>query len=725
MMKMKENTSPYYELAREFVLKTNSNIFLTGKAGTGKTTFLHQLKKLTGKQMAVVAPTGIAAINAGGTTMHSFFQLPFTPFIPTSEGKKHLLEKIRIRANRRKILQELELLVIDEISMVRADTLDAMDAILRSIRFKHKEPFGGVQVIFIGDMFQLSPVLTEDDKQVLKDYYPSPYFFHSRVMLDQKPVYIELDTIFRQSNEQFIRILNEVRNNCLQSDSLKILQSRHMPDFVPEANDGYITLTTHNYKADLINAQELEKIDGETRCYSAKTEGEFYEKSYPTEMELCFKVGAKVMIIKNDTEIPRRFYNGKIGIITKLEKEVITLKCPDDEKELDITPMEWENIQYSSDPRTMKISEEVVGKFIQFPLRLAWAITIHKSQGLTFQKAVIDAGEAFAPGQVYVALSRCTSLEGMVLKSRINPFSIENDWNIVEFEKQKPNDSTLRDLLDDSKKRFREHTLGLIFEYQTLIYQTNRIQKLVEEANGSYGEEVIPFLQEMVTLLTEMKELSQKFMLQLSRIILDNPVDEQYLQNRLQAAAQYFIEKNNALIKHIIKSPASTDSHDNARDYNQLLKNVYDLICLRNYLLKNIKHPFEPTSYFELKSAFVASDFTVNAWSKVSSGKSFKVAHPALYKKLVELRNKICEKGGDIPVYMVAANKSLQEMADYLPTSERDLMEIHGFGKTKVVKYGKDFLSVILDYCLENNLTSTIYEKSAEAGAGKKKRKKQ
>jgi len=719
---MKENASPYYDLAREFVLNTNRNIFLTGKAGTGKTTFLHQLKKLTGKQMAVVAPTGIAAINAGGTTMHSFFQLPFTPFIPTIEGRKYLLEKIRIRTNRRKLLQELELLVIDEISMVRADTLDAMDSILRSIRYKHREPFGGVQVIFIGDMFQLSPVLTEDDRQVLRDFYPSPYFFHSKVMVEQKPVYIELDTIFRQTNEQFIRILNEVRNNCLQSESLKILQSRHMPEFVPAPNDGFITLTTHNYKADQINTLELEKLEGKIERYKAVTEGEFLEKNYPTEKELCFKVGAKVMVIKNDTAIPRRFYNGKIGIITKLGKDKITLKCADDENELEITAMEWENIQYSSDAKTMKISEEVIGKFLQFPLRLAWAITIHKSQGLTFQKAVIDAGEAFAPGQVYVALSRCTSLEGMVLKSKINPFSIENDWNIVAFEKQKPIDTELCNLLDESKKKFREYTLGLIFEYQTLSFHTSRIQKLVEDAEGSFGADTIPFLQELMWLLAELKELSQKFMLQVSKIILNDAVDEAYLQERLQAAANYFIEKNNALIKHIQKSPASTDSHDNARDYNQALKNVYDLIFLRNFMLKNIKHPFEASSYFELKNAFVATDFPVNAYSKVSSGKNFKVAHPLLFKKLVDLRNKICDKGGDLPVYLVAANKSLQEMANYLPTTERELMKIHGFGKTKAVKYGKEFLSLILDYCLENNLTSSIYEKSTETKSDKKKK---
>ena len=278
-----QDTTPYYQLAHDFALFTNRSIFLTGKAGTGKTTFLHNLKKATKKQMAVVAPTGVAAINAGGTTMHSFFQLPFTPYIPTVEGRKNLIEKMKMQGNRRKVLQELELLVIDEISMVRADVLDSVDTILRHVRYRNNEPFGGVQVIFIGDMFQLSPVASDEEWRLLSQYYSSPYFFHSQAILQQQPVYIELDKIFRQTNGDFIRVLNEVRNNCLSDSGLKLLQSRYNPLFVPPADDTFITLTTHNYKADQINAEELSKIKGKIYSFDAEIQGEYPEKSYPTE----------------------------------------------------------------------------------------------------------------------------------------------------------------------------------------------------------------------------------------------------------------------------------------------------------------------------------------------------------------------------------------------------------------------------------------------------------
>jgi len=274
-----QNTSPYYQLAFDFALYTNRNIFLTGKAGTGKTTFLRKLKKETKKQIAVVAPTGVAAINAGGTTMHSFFQLPFNPFFPTVEGRKNLIEKIKMQSNRRKVLQELEILVIDEISMVRADVLDAVDTILRHFRYRNNEPFGGVQVIFIGDMFQLSPVASDDEWRLLSQYYTSPYFFHSLAVQQQQPVYIELDTIFRQSNIDFIQVLNEVRNNCLSERALTLLQSRYNPLFVPPSDDTFITLTTHNYKADQINAEELAKVKGKIYTFNAIIEGEYSEKS--------------------------------------------------------------------------------------------------------------------------------------------------------------------------------------------------------------------------------------------------------------------------------------------------------------------------------------------------------------------------------------------------------------------------------------------------------------
>src|SRR5665647_1097527 len=322
-----QTPSPYYQLAQDFALFTNRSIFLTGKAGTGKTTFLRKLKKETKKQMAVVAPTGVAAINAGGTTMHSFFQLPFTPFVPTVEGRKNLIEKMKMQGNRRKVLQELELLVIDEISMVRADVLDSVDTILRHVRYRNNEPFGGVQVIFIGDMFQLSPVATDEEWRLLSQYYSSPYFFHSQVILQQQPVYIELDKIFRQTNVDFIRLLNEVRNNCLSNEGLALLQSRYNPLFVPPRDDTYITLTTHNYKADQINGEELTKISGRTYKFEAKIEGEYPEKSYPTEKTLELKIGAKVMFLRNDSETPRRFFNGKIGVVEKVNDDYITIKC--------------------------------------------------------------------------------------------------------------------------------------------------------------------------------------------------------------------------------------------------------------------------------------------------------------------------------------------------------------------------------------------------------------
>lgn len=719
---MKDFNSPFYNLARDFVTGTNQTIFITGKAGTGKTTFLRQLKAITGKQMAIVAPTGIAAINAGGTTMHSFFQLPFTPFTPNQEGKKHLIEKSRIRANRRKVLQELELLVIDEISMVRADTLDAVDTILRSIRYRHSQPFGGVQVIFFGDLFQLSPVVTEDDKAVLNSFYPSPYFFHSQVMMQNAPLYIEFDKIFRQSNADFIRILNEVRNNCLSNDGLQMLMSRYQPDFKPDDNDGYITLTTHNYKADKMNADEMEKLPGKAVCYSATIEGDFGEKSYPTDKDLMLKTGAKVMIIKNDIETPRRFYNGKTGIIKHLNDDEITIHCPEDNAEIKLTRMEWENISYSSDPKTLNIHEDVIGKFIQFPLRLAWAITIHKSQGLTFSKAVIDAGDAFAAGQVYVALSRCTTLEGIVLKSRINPYSLQNDNRIVDFESHKAPAETLEKILSDTSSQYREQLLHKLYGFEDEIRFCRKLIQLAEKESGSFNKETLGYLNNLLLELRSNDETGNQFKDQLNQIFRANPINEDYLAGRLDASFQYFAAKNNSILKILNASPASTDSKENAKEYNENIKNIFEALTLKNHLIKNLKHPFQPSQYFEIRNKFVLPDFNVNAYSKTSAGKNIQIKNPILYNKLLALRNKICEPG-DIPLYVVAANKTLQEMAEYLPTTEKELLLIHGLGKTKVSKYGKQFLEVIIDYCLEHNLTSIIYEKSIEDNGGRKKKK--
>jgi hypothetical protein len=705
-----ENTTPYYQLAYDFAMFTNRSIFLTGKAGTGKTTFLHKLKSETKKQMAVVAPTGVAAINAGGTTMHSFFQLPFTPFIPTVEGRKELIEKTKMQGHRRKVLQELELLVIDEISMVRADVLDAVDTILRHFRYRNNEPFGGVQVIFIGDMFQLSPVAIENEWRLLSDYYKSPYFFHSQVILQQQPVYIEFDKIFRQTNADFISVLNEVRNNCLSDNGLKLLQSRYNPFFVPPKEETWITLTTHNYKADKTNTEELAKLKGKLFTFKAVIKGDFPEKSYPTEKELVLKIGAKVMFIKNDNQTVRRFFNGKIGIVEDVQDNVILIKCPDDEDVIELNKMVWENIHYSTNEKTKQIDEETIGTFEQFPLRLAWAITIHKSQGLTFDKAIIDAGDAFAPGQVYVALSRCRSLEGLILWSKINPYSIENDRQIIEHEQNKLPLQELEKQLNKSRNEFRAYILSQLFDFKTSLGHATRLAREVEEVKSSFNEETALFLKDIVGQTQKIQEIALKFQLQLHTVFENNPVDEDYLYERLTAAIEFFIKKIENLIETLRQSPATTDSRENARDYNDQIRSYFSFLSQKLHILKNLKHPFSVEDFFIVKNLFILPEFSVNAYAKNFSGNALTSRNQKLYFQLLQLRNKLCEPE-DLSIYLVAGSKTLIEMANYLPQNENDLLQINEFGPVKVEKYGKAFLEIILAYCREYNLKSQMSEK--------------
>jgi len=705
-----ENISPYYQLAHDFALFTNRSIFLTGKAGTGKTTFLHNLKKETKKQIAVVAPTGVAAINAGGTTIHSFFQLPFNPFIPTVEGRKNLIEKMKMQGNRRKVIQELELLVIDEISMVRADVLDAVDTILRHVRYRNNEPFGGVQMIFIGDMFQLSPVASEEEWRLLSQYYNSPYFFHSQVILQQQPVYIELDKIFRQTNSDFIKVLNEVRNNCLSDSALKLLQSRYNPLFVPPNDDTYITLTTHNYKADQINAEELAKIKGKIYSFEAEIKGEYPEKSYPTEKTLDLKIGAKVMFLKNDTETPRRFFNGKIGVIKSIQSESITIKCPDDYDSIELGKAEWENIRYSTNQTTKQIEEEELGKFIQYPLRLAWAITIHKSQGLTFDKAVIDAGSAFAAGQVYVALSRCRSLEGMVLLSKINPSSIQNDHQIVEHERNKLPIEVLEQQLDESRNQFRNFILMHLFDFKNAIGQAARLLNETSDVKDSYNEETIAYLRDILKQTQSIDEIAGKFQHQLQGILDNRPVREDYLQERLSAAVDFFNVKMNNLLETLRQSPAITDSKLHASDYNDGIRMIFSSIAQKSFLMKGLKVKFTVEDYFILKNTFTVPDFSVNAYAKNTANKPLETRQPKLYYELMQVRNKLCEPH-DLPIYLVAGSKTLNEMSNYLPQNEKELLQINGFGPAKVEKYGSAFLDVIQSYSKEHKLQSLMHEK--------------
>ncbi len=711
------------ELAFDFAQYTNRSLFLTGKAGTGKTTFLHHLKSSAYKQIAVVAPTGVAAVNAGGTTMHSFFQLPFTPFIPTPEGRKDLIGKMKMQEHRRRVLRELELLVIDEISMVRADLLDAVDTVLRHFRYRNNEPFGGVQVIYIGDMYQLSPVVTDEEWRMLSQYYSGPYFFHSHAVMQQPPVYIEFEKIYRQTNADFIQVLNEIRNDCLTAESLQLLERRYNPSFVPPADDSYITLTTHNYKADRINAEELSKIDGKVFRFEAKVEGDYPEKSQPTERELELKIGAKVMFLRNDTEQPRRYYNGKIGVVEDVADDSIIVRCIDGDETIELERAAWENIRYSANADTKQIEEEVLGSFIQFPLRLAWAITIHKSQGLTFDKAVIDAGDAFAAGQVYVALSRCRSLDGLVLLSKINPQSIQNHHQIVEHQQNKVPVDVLTNELSVSRDLYKKQMLLSLFNFNSINEQSKQFLKQTKEVESSFNDETMPFLENIQQQVQLIDEVARKFQQQLFSIFNVDLVDEDFLQSRLKAASDFFREKIGNLIETLRQSPASTDSRTKAAAYNTEMQILFSEMALKCHIISKMPENISAEYYFELRNTFMQPSFNVSAYAKTPSEK-LKPTFPDLYYKLLNERNRLCEPQ-DLPIYLVAGSATVYEMAEYLPQNEKELLEISGFGPAKVEKYGKPFLDIITEYCQRNDLSSRIDQKESKRKKKEPKEKKE
>ncbi len=457
--------------AWEFVEKTGKSVFLTGKAGTGKTTFLRDVVEKSRKRVVVVAPTGIAAINAGGVTIHSFFQLPLHPWIPGMKAES----KFAFSKEKRSIIKTIDLLVIDEISMVRADLLDAVDSVLRRFRNRNK-PFGGVQLLMIGDLQQLSPVITDDEAQLLAQYYPTPYFFSSRSLSLIDYVTIELKEVYRQEDEDFISILNSVRSGRPSPEVIAALNQRYQPSFIPPPDEGYIRLTTHNRMADSYNERQLMVIEEPLHRFDAKVSGNFPEYSYPTDASLELKVGAQVMFVKNDPSSEKRFFNGKIGVVTEFFDEFVIVQCPEDAEPIAVEPLEWENAKYVINEQTQEIETEVQGVFRQYPLRLAWAITIHKSQGLTFDKAIIDAVNAFASGQVYVALSRCRTLEGLVLATPLREGAVISDLRVEDYIEGQE-EATLSSIsrLEDIKQEYFKELLGELFDFAGLATLQKRM----------------------------------------------------------------------------------------------------------------------------------------------------------------------------------------------------------------------------------------------------------
>ncbi len=715
-----DSNNEIFQLAINLVNESCRNIFLTGKAGTGKTTFLKYIRANCVKQTAVVAPTGVAAINAGGATIHSFFQLPLSPFIPEAKGfmqnndavnKHSLLGRMRVNNEKRKILQQLELLIIDEISMVRCDTLDAIDTVLKHFRNRNSEPFGGVQLLLIGDMFQLPPIIPDEEWKMLSQFYKSQYFFESQVMQQSPPVYIEFQKIYRQTDNTFIQLLNEVRHSNVSDDGMNLLNTRYDPWFELNGNDGYIFLTTHNYKSDNTNGAELSKLKGKSFSFKAEISGEFSEKAFPADELLQLKIGAQVMFIKNDKEKIKRYFNGKIGTITKIENDKIFVECKGNDNDIEVSKETWENIRYTLNKTTQQLEEEVIGSFMQFPLRLAWAITIHKSQGLTFDKAVIDAGQAFAPGQVYVALSRCTSLQGIVLKSLITPQSLHTDEKIIQFSQSNTSEEQLAQELHQSKKQYQQSIIFSLFDISAGINQYKEFKKLVKDNTAAFNEGLLTWVDETEKKILALQTIAEKFKLQLNKLFIEDILPDQYqlLQQRLSKAADYFIEQLEETIQLLFQSPATTDSKQHAKAYNDALKEIFALLTEKKLSMHCCQPEFTVENYYRQKKSFILPSFNVNAYATASAQKT-ESPHPQLHKQLRELRNKICEQK-NVPVYYVASTATIDEMAEYLPQNLDELVKINGFGTAKAKQYGHQFLKIIVDYCSEHNLGSFIHKK--------------
>lgn len=535
-----DENNTVFQLAADFVNQTSEHLFLTGKAGTGKTTFLRHIRKHTHKNVIVAAPTGVAAINAGGTTLHSLFQLPFEPFIP---GKSTISKNMLFRFSKQKLdmIRQLELLIIDEVSMLRADVLDLIDAVLRALR-RNPNPFGGVQVLYIGDVFQLPPVAKEPEWALLKEHYTSTFFFHAHAFRKTNPVYLELKTVYRQGDPVFVNLLNRVRNNASTSEDLEMLNRCYNPKFKPGKEDEYIILTTHNYKADQINNANLEELSGKEQVFSGKIEGEFPDYSLPTDLNLRIKPGAQVMFLRNDSEDPRRYYNGKIATVSRIVADMIYVYISDIDEEILVKKESWENTRYYLDKENGDIKEELLGSFSQYPLRLAWAITIHKSQGLTFDRAIIDAGASFAAGQTYVALSRCTSLNGIVLYSQIRHNSIMTDPHALEFSRNERDASSLQALFNQGRRRFWAERLLMYFDWTTMYQLMKRIEKLLQEKDGKEYQtlhRLLPGFREKVYALDK---TTGRFHQELNEIIQE-PDETRcltHLKDRCTKAVSYF-----------------------------------------------------------------------------------------------------------------------------------------------------------------------------------------
>ena len=710
--------NPELQLAWQFIENTGTHLFLTGKAGTGKTTFLRRLKEQSPKRMVILAPTGIAAINAGGVTIHSFFQLSFAPFVPETTFNSSQTH-YRFSKEKRNIIRSMDLLVIDEISMVRADLLDAIDSALRRYRDREK-PFGGVQLLMIGALQQLAPVEKENAWDMLKNYYETPYFFASRALRETVYMTIELKTVYRQSDTFFLSLLNKIRENQADDEVLNELNRRYQPGFRPRKEEGYIRLTTHNYQAQKVNDNELASLPGQTYSFRAEIDGTFPEYLYPADEVLTIKAGAQIMFLKNDPSSEKRYYNGMIGEVAAVNDAGMIVRGKDNGDEFQLLPEEWGNYKYVLNEETKEITEEIEGTFRQYPIRLAWAITIHKSQGLTFERAIIDARNSFAHGQTYVALSRCKTLEGMVLESPLRREAIISDSTVDDFTKEVERNKPGNRQLHDMQKAYFFDLLSDLFNFYSLDQAYKRLLRLIDEdLYKLYPKQLAEYKELAPHIKEKIVEVSQRFRNQYTRLIngSDDYAADQGLQERVRSGAGYFRKELEPVRALFEKTNMPLDNKELRKQLNERLQALDDALWIKESLLEAMMgQPFTVTGYLKLKAKVTLSledDSSPKAPKEKRERKGRKertrssskakvevptdILYPELYRTLSEWRAAKAREVS-LPAYIIMQQKALMGIVNLLPDTPEALEAIPYFGAKGVQKYGLEILGIIREY---------------------------
>lgn len=706
-------------LALKIIETTGCNLFLTGKAGTGKTTLLRYLKRNISKRNVVLAPTGIAAINAEGVTLHSFFQLPFAPFIPDSSFQQN--GRYQFSKQKIKIMRSLDLIVIDEISMVRADLLDAVDSVLRHYR-RNTKPFGGVQLLLIGDLGQLAPVAKDEEWTLLSRYYDTPYFFSSHALRQTPYSVVELTHVYRQQDQLFVDLLNRVRDNAADANVLRALNSRYVPNFQPREEEGYIRLTTHNALAQTINNEELTKLPGQTFTFKAEVEGKFPELSYPTDEVLELKLNAQVMFVKNDSSPEKRYYNGMIGRVSAIHASGFSVIPKDSTQAIEVNREEWENNRYELDENTREIKEVTEGLFRQYPVKTAWAITIHKSQGLTFSHAIIDAAASFAHGQTYVALSRCKSLEGLVLSTPIPAHAIIRDASVDAFNAFAASRQPDNAAISTMQRTYYLQQVADLFDFGDVSTAFYSAMRLVNEHYGkTFPRLALEYKARNAFIIKEVVEVAKTFSQQYTALIGSeaNYATSSLLQERIQKGATYFLKKLKEVAALVSSTSLQTDNKEVKKRTADNFNTLVEVLQMKQRMLSFvIKQGFTLHTYLRAKAMAAIDEAdkvtttrstkatrnskSTNNQAKATVADPFSdapiseqdIAHPVLYNKLRQWRKETADEEG-IPAFMVMHTKVLIAISNELPSTTRELAAVKGFGPKKTQKYGEAVLDIV------------------------------